>query len=84
MAYNDPYYQREHQNYTGHNNYTDGPEFDPYNQNQRHPTYDQSGYTDDDGYGGVTARQPDFNDPTRPREKGRYGDVGFPPPVSPQ
>lgn len=82
MAYNDPYYSRDHQN-GGQPTYSDGPEFDPYNQRQRHPTYDQSGYADDDGYGVVTARQPEFNDTARPKEKSRYDDVGFPPAVPP-
>lgn len=92
MAYNDPYYSQQHQQYPPQPNYSDGPEFDPYNQHQRHPTYDQSGYgyTDDDGGFPRQHANPDENDfvnndmgvgAERPREKGQYDEPGFPPPA---
>ncbi|KAI5121649.1 hypothetical protein M0805_002725 [Coniferiporia weirii] len=75
MAYRDPYYSSQHQPYS------DGPEFNPYNARQQHPTYDQSGYTDEDY---PSATQSGEHDPNagNGREKSRYEEA-FPPVLRP-
>lgn len=50
MAYRDPYYNTQNQNQQFQQQYTDGPEFDPYNTHQPHASYDQGGYTDDEAF----------------------------------
>ena len=87
MAYNDPYYSQPHQQFPPQPEYTDAPQFDPYNQNQRHPTYDQSGYggyTDDDDGFARRAQNDAGVGAERPREKGQYDDAGFPPVGGPE
>lgn len=48
MSYNDPYYSSQNNTrYQGP--YKDTPDYDPYNtRHQRHPTYDGSGFPDDE------------------------------------
>lgn len=71
--YQDPYYAPEHRNYNSQQPYTDAP-FDPYNTHQAHPTYDQSGYHDDDAY--RNANPGDSNGLGHSREKSEF-DNGF-------
>lgn len=80
MSYQDPYYAPQHRNYNPQQPYTDA-EYDPYNARQQHPTYDQSGYNDDEGY--VHASPPGGADGLgHSREKSRYEDT-FPPVLRP-
>jgi len=58
MAYRDPYAEQ----YGHSNQYTDGPEFNPYVGNQQpHPTYDQDGY---EPYGGAGYRDEPHSEET--------------------
>ncbi|KAL5511141.1 hypothetical protein ACEPAH_4356 [Sanghuangporus vaninii] len=72
MSYQDPYYAPQHTR-----PYADAPvDYDPYNTRQQHPTYDQSGYQDDDAY-----RNTGFGGDDgvgHAREKSRYEET-FPP-----
>ncbi|KAL5529714.1 hypothetical protein ACEPAG_5699 [Sanghuangporus baumii] len=72
MSYQDPYYAPQHTR-----PYADAPvDYDPYNTRQQHPTYDQSGYQDDDAY-----RNTGFGGDDgvgHSREKSRYEET-FPP-----
>ncbi|KAL5532647.1 hypothetical protein ACEPAF_4421 [Sanghuangporus sanghuang] len=72
MSYQDPYYAPQHAR-----PYTDAPvDYDPYNTRQQHPTYDQSGYQDDDAYRNTGFGGDDGVGHTR--EKSRYEET-FPP-----
>ncbi|EJD02453.1 uncharacterized protein FOMMEDRAFT_168909 [Fomitiporia mediterranea MF3/22] len=84
MSYPDPYYAPEHRQFS--NNYSTQQQqlpqqqqqpyrdvdFDPYNNHPQHPTYDQSGYNDDDAFRNAS---PDGG-LGQAREKGRFDD-GF-------
>lgn len=97
MAYRDPYYSSTNDPY-----YSQAPpqqpphfqqpysdEFDPYNARQVHPTYDQSGYTDEEGFPNAGPRNAALNaageDSTgagHAREKSTYEEQ-FPPVLRP-
>ncbi|KAL5489807.1 hypothetical protein ACEPAI_4639 [Sanghuangporus weigelae] len=72
MSYQDPYYAPQHTR-----PYADQPvDYDPYNNRQQHPTYDQSGYQDDDVYRNTGFGGDDGVGHTR--EKSRHEET-FPP-----
>ena len=79
MSYQDPYYTQQPQR-----PYTDAPpvDYNPYNTRQQHPTYDQSGYNDDDAYRGTglggAPGAGAYDDSANSREKSRYEEM-FPP-----
>ncbi|KAH8116849.1 hypothetical protein DFH11DRAFT_1823854 [Phellopilus nigrolimitatus] len=81
MSFRDPYYPSQPAaHYGGQQPYSDAPDYDPYGARpQQHPTYDQSGYADDEGYptGG------NDNGAGAAREKSRYEDAPFPPALRP-
>ncbi|THH10714.1 hypothetical protein EW145_g1160 [Phellinidium pouzarii] len=82
MSYSDPYYSSQPaQNFQAHRPYTDAPDYDPYNTHQQHPTYDQSGYADED-YAGATHAGDHVPGATNGREKSTYEDA-FPPALRP-
>lgn len=77
MSYRDPYYDSQHYQQP----YSDNvPEFDPYNNRGAYPTYDQSGYADDEGYPktNANAKEADLS-AGHPMEKGGYESAGLPP-----
>lgn len=97
MAYRDPYYASSNDPYYSQaappqqshyqQPYTD--EFDPYNTRQVHPTYDQSGYADEEGFPRAGPRDGALNDvgedataTGHTREKSKYEEQ-FPPVLRP-
>ena len=79
MSYRDPYYQPQHVGQP----YTDGPDFDPYNQRQPHPTYDQSGYRDaDDEVPNGSRTHVEHDQGAGVKEKSKYEEA-FPPVLRP-
>lgn len=71
----DPYYSHNNQRYENQQPYSD---YNPYSNTQQHPTYDQSGYRDDEGLQTSTAHAGNDTTVVQNREKGRYEEM-FPP-----
>ena len=69
--YQDPYYSQENRNHNPQQPYTD--EYNPYSTHQPHPTYDQSGYQDDDAYRNVGPG--DHSGFGHSREKSQFDDA---------